>query len=189
MRLYLLARRSVGAVLRCPVRQLDRSNHSTRRSLARLLGTRAPDAVLLVRLAVATVFLSEGVQKFLFAASLGSGRFAKIGIPLPAVTGPFVGAVEIACGLLVLLGLLTRVAALLLVANMTVALASTKLPILLGHGYWLFAHTFAPKAGWWDFLHESRTDMTMWWACAFLARVGAGGRSLDAVMSRGMRAP
>lgn len=63
---------------------------------------------------------------------------------------------------------------------MLVALASTKVPILLGHGYWVFAHTFAPKAGLWAFLHESRTDLSMLCGAIFLALVGADRWSLDA---------
>src|SRR5947207_13732088 len=108
-------------------------------TLRRLLETEAPRAVLAIRVAVAVVFVSEGVQKFLFPAALGAGRFAKIGIPLAQVMGPFIGVVEIGCGALVLVGLFTRPAALLLVADMTVAILSTKIPILVGRGYWRFA--------------------------------------------------
>jgi uncharacterized membrane protein YphA (DoxX/SURF4 family) len=147
--------------------------------LHRILASRAPRAVWLIRLAVATVFVSEGIQKFIYPAALGAGRFAKIGIPAPGLTGPFIGVVEITCGALVLVGLLTRVAALLLVADMTVAILSTKVPILIGHGYWRFA-TPSGKAGLWSALHEARTDLSMWLACLFLFLVGAGGRSVDA---------
>lgn len=78
-----------------------------------LTRTNAPGAVILIRILVGAVFLEEGIQKFLFPELLGEGRLARIGIPLPHLTGPFVGAVEVVCGAL-LLGLLTRVAALLL---------------------------------------------------------------------------
>jgi uncharacterized membrane protein YphA (DoxX/SURF4 family) len=139
-----------------------------------------PRAVLLIRVAVGVVFASEGMQKFLNASAQGAGRFEKIGIPAPEVMGPFVGAVETVCGLLVLAGLLTRFAALPLAIDMVVAIASTKVPILLGQGYWLFAHTFAPKVGFWNFLHESRTDLSMLLASSFLLLVGAGPWSLDA---------
>ena len=106
--------------------------------LERILQTRAPAATLLVRVLVGGVFLSEGIQKFLYPAALGVGRFAKIGIPWPEVMGPFVGAVEIVAGSLVLLGLLTRLAGLILLLNISVAIFSTKIPILLGHGFGLF---------------------------------------------------
>ena len=64
----------------------------------RLLGTDAPAAVILVRLIVGAVFLSEGVQKFLFPEALGVGRFSKIGIPAPEIMAPFVGVCETVCG-------------------------------------------------------------------------------------------
>ena len=144
----------------------------------------APRSVILIRVAVGVIFASEGLQKFLYAEAQGAGRFAKIGIPAPEVMGPFVGAVELVCGLLVLIGLLTRLAALPLVVDMLVAMASTKVPILLGHGYWLFAYTSAPKAGFWSFLHESRSDLAMLLGSSFLCLVGAGAWSLDAVAGR-----
>ena len=81
-------------------------------SFCRLLASDAPAAVLLIRLLVGAVFVSEGIQKFLFPADLGVGRFTKIGIPSPEVLAPFVGVVEIVGGLLLLVGLLTRLAAL-----------------------------------------------------------------------------
>jgi uncharacterized membrane protein YphA (DoxX/SURF4 family) len=139
---------------------------------------------MLIRLAVATVFVSEGVQKFLFPAALGAGRFAKIGIPAPELMGPSIGVLETVCGALVLVGLFTRLAALLLIANMTVAILSTKVPILIGHGYWRFA---APtgKTGLWGVLHEARTDFSMWLSCAFLFLVGAGPSSFDARLGSG----
>ena len=151
--------------------------------LRRILETRAPNAVWLVRLAIAIVFVSEGIQKFVYPAALGAGRFAKIGIPAPEVMGPFICIVEIGCGALVLFGLFTRLAALLLLADMTVAILSTKLPILIGHGFWRFA---APsgKTGLWSMLHEARTDLSMWLGCLFLVIVGAGGRSVDARLER-----
>ena len=74
--------------------------------IERLAASRAPRAVVLVRLMVGLVFLEEGIQKFLFPELLGAGRFARIGIPWPEAMGPFVGTVEIVCGTLLLLGLL-----------------------------------------------------------------------------------
>jgi hypothetical protein len=73
---------------------------------------RAAKAILLIRILVGWVFLSEGIQKFLFPDALGVGRFVKIGIPWPQVMAPFVGMVEIVCGSLLLIGLITRLAAI-----------------------------------------------------------------------------
>src|ERR1017187_511558 len=93
--------------------------------------TQAPRATLLVRFMVGAVFFEEGIQKFLFADLLGAGRFARIGIPAPEVMGPIVGTVEIICGALIFAGLLTRLAAIPLLINISVAILSTKIPILL----------------------------------------------------------
>lgn len=149
-----------------------------------MLATRAPAATVLVRVAVGLVFVAEGVQKFLFPDALGAGRFAKIGIPAPETMGPFVGVVEIVAGTLVLAGLLTRLAAVPLVVDMIVAILSTKVPILLGHGYWGFADPSVARTGLWSMLHESRTDLSMLLGACFLLLVGAGPWSLDAVWSR-----
>jgi putative oxidoreductase len=143
-----------------------------RASLRWLVTTHAPASVLLVRIAVGFIFLSEGIQKFLFPAELGVGRFVKIGIPAPEIMAPFVGVIEISCGLLVLFGLLTRLAAAPLIINMLVALASTKVPILL-------------KSGLWKMAHEARTDIAMLLCAAFLLVVGAGPLSVDARLGRG----
>jgi putative oxidoreductase len=133
----------------------------------RLLAADAPAAALLVRLLVGVVFLSEGIQKFLYPEALGVGRFSKIGIPAPGVLAPFVGVVEIGCGTLLIAGLLTRAAAIPLMVDMVVAIATTKLPILLRSGFWAMAH-------------EARTDYAMLLGCAFLLLAGAGPLSLDA---------
>jgi uncharacterized membrane protein YphA (DoxX/SURF4 family) len=133
----------------------------------RVFASNAPRVVILVRLLVAAVFVSEGIQKFLFVDALGVGRFAKIGIPWPGFTAPFVGVVEIVCGTLVAVGLLTRVAAIPLVIDMLVAITSTKIPLLLKSGFWAMAH-------------EARTDWSMLLASLFLLSVGAGPLSADA---------
>ena len=126
----------------------------------------AQASVVLVRLLVGWVFFSEGVQKFLFPAALGVGRFAKIGIPAPHFFAPFVGAVEIVCGLLVIVGFLTRLAAIPLVIDISVAIATTKIPMLA-------------KDGFWATMHEARTDLCMLLGYLFLIAVGSGRLSLD----------
>jgi uncharacterized membrane protein YphA (DoxX/SURF4 family) len=150
-----------------------------------LLSTTAPREVVLIRLAVGLTFTSEGVQKFLFPAARGAGRFAKIGMPWPEVLGPAVGAIEVLCGALVLLGLATRLAAIHLACTMVVALGSTKVPILLGRGVWMFASPSPSKGtGIWSMLHESRTDIAMLMGALFLLGVGAGPWSLDGKLTR-----
>ncbi|HYL09384.1 MAG TPA: DoxX family protein, partial [Candidatus Acidoferrales bacterium] len=101
----------------------------------RILATDASGAVILIRLALGGIFFSEGVQKFLFPAALGAGRFAKIGIPAPEIMAPFVGVFEIVCGILFAAGLLTRLAAVPMIVDMLVAICTTKIPILLQSGF------------------------------------------------------
>ena len=111
--------------------------------------TTAPASVILIRVVVGGVFFSEGIQKFLFPNDLGVGRFVKIGIPAPEVMAPFDGVFEIVCGSLIVLGLLTRLAAIPLIIDICVALISTKIPILLGHGFWRFSLSKLPSCGFW----------------------------------------
>jgi putative oxidoreductase len=153
-------------------------------ALYRILESRASASTVLIRVLVGAVFLSEGIQKFLFVAELGAGRFARIGIPAPNVMGPFVGVVEVLAGALLLLGLFTRPAALVLLINISVAIITTKIPILLGHGFWLFALPKLQEYGFWSMAHEARTDFCMWLGCLFLAIVGAGPLSGDAAILR-----
>ncbi len=136
------------------------------KSLQRILTTSAPPSILLIRLVVGAVFLSEGIQKFLFPNDLGVGRFIKIGIPAPQVMATFVGMVEIVCGTLIIFGLLTRLAAIPLIIDMVVAIVTTKIPILLKSGFWAMAH-------------EARVDYAMLLGSIFLLVVGAGRLSID----------
>jgi len=133
------------------------------------------------------VFLSEGIQKFLFPNDLGVGRFIKIGIPAPQVMAPFVGLIELVCGTLIILGLLTRLVAVPLIIDISVAILSTKTPILLGHGFWRFSLSKLPSYGFWSMAHEARVDYAMLLGSIFLLIVGAGAWSIDAGLSRGNR--
>ena len=146
----------------------------------KLMATKAPSAVLLIRVAVGWIFFSEGIQKLIEPVAMGAGRFAKIGIPWPEVMGPFVGTVELICGLLVIVGLFTRIAAIPLAVTMIVAIVSTKIPILLGYGFCGFNLRDLPSYGFWRMAHESRTDLAMLLGSLFLVMVGAGRLSLDA---------
>ena len=136
----------------------------------RLLATQAPAAVVLIRWMVGAVFVSEGIQKFLFPDSVGAGRFAKIGLPSPELLAPFVGVFEIVCGGLIVLGLLTRLAVIPTITIMIVAIATTKVPILQNEGFWKMAH-------------EARTDFSMLLGSLFLLVVGAGCWSVDVSLS------
>ncbi len=129
-------------------------------------GLRAAVGLFLLRLLVGWVFLTEGMQKFLFPSALGSGRFAKIGIPFPQFTGPFVGVVEIVCGALLIVGLHTFFMLIPLFIDIATAIATTKAPMLL-------------KQGFWPAMHEARTDFCMLTGLIAIALLGAGSLSLD----------
>ncbi|HMO12708.1 MAG TPA: DoxX family protein [Pirellulaceae bacterium] len=135
--------------------------------LRKIVATNAPTSILLIRLMVGLVFLSEGIQKFLFPDAVGVGRFTKIGLPAPEFLAYFVAVFEITSGSLIATGLLTRLAVIPTITIMLVAIASTKIPILMSDGFWKMAH-------------EARTDWSMLLGSLFLLIVGGGRCSLDA---------
>jgi uncharacterized membrane protein YphA (DoxX/SURF4 family) len=121
---------------------------------------------ILIRLMVGSVFLSEGIQKFLFPTIRGAGRFENIGLPSPEFLGAFVGAFEIVCGVLILIGLLTRLASMLTLIIMLVAVVTTKSEVFINDGFWAM-------------MHGSRTDWAMLLGSLFLIIKGSGNWSID----------
>jgi putative oxidoreductase len=140
-------------------------------SLRRIVHSEAPRATLLVRCLVGGVFVSEGMQKFLFPQALGAGRFAKIGLPAPHLLAPLVGGVEIVFGALVIVGLLTRLSSVPLLGVISVAIITTKFPMLARSGFWATAH-------------EARADFCMLLGTIFLIAVGGGPLSVDQQLDR-----
>ena len=140
-------------------------------TIRNIIETNNFSSILLIRLLVGSVFLSEGIQKFLYPDTLGIGRFIKIGIPAPEFFAPFVGIIEIVFGLLIIIGLFTRIAAIPLIINISVAIISTKIPMLINQGFWKMAH-------------EARTDFSMLFGLIFLLIVGGGKISLDVLISK-----
>ncbi len=143
----------------------------------------APAATVLIRVMAGSVFFWEGVMKFVFPATLGVGRFTKLGIPFPDLMASFVGCVEMVGGVLLITGLLTRVIAVPLLFDMVVAVLTTKIPLYLGT-YPLAPPPVAPQFGFWAVLHEIRSDEAQFLCTAFLLAVGAGPWALDAVLPR-----
>lgn len=137
----------------------------------KIITTDSSKSTILIRLMVGAVFLSEGIQKFLFADALGVGRFIKIGFTNPAFWASFTGCFEIICGTLILFGFLTRCAAIPLLIIMIVAFGTTKYPILIDKGFWAMAH-------------EYRTDFVMTIGGAFLLIKGGGKWSIDKRMEK-----
>ena len=139
--------------------------------LFNLLNTDAPAATLVLRLLPGLVFFLEGIKKFMFPAEWGVGRFEKIGIIFPSVSAPFVGVVETVGGLLLIIGLFTRPAALFLLIDISVALLTTKFPLLTHKGFW-------PAEA------EARADYSMFMSTLFLLIIGGGVTSLDAWLTK-----
>lgn len=132
----------------------------------RIIGTSPRATILLIRLMVGAVFLSEGIQKFLFPALRGAGRFEKIGLPNPDLLGSFVGFFEVLCGALILIGLFTRLAAVPTLIIMLVAIFTTKGAVLANEGFW-------------PMMHGSRTDWAMLLGSIYLIIEGGGKWSVD----------
>jgi uncharacterized membrane protein YphA (DoxX/SURF4 family) len=117
--------------------------------------------MILIRVIVGLMFLLEGVLKFVQPASLGTGRFAAIGLPFPNLLAPLVGGIEIGCGTAILLNLFAGDAAIFLLVVIVTALITTKVPILLGRPLGPFTLAKMNTYGWLTFFHEARLDLTM----------------------------
>src|SRR5690606_12315131 len=137
----------------------------------KLIGSDHSKTTIIIRLMGGVVFLSEGIQKFLFPAIRGAGRFEKIGLSSPEFLGTFVGTFEIVCGALILLGLLTRLASIPTLVIMLVAMATTKSDVSANDGFWAM-------------MHGSRTDWAMLLGSLFLIIKGGGKWSLDEKLSK-----
>ena len=141
-----------------------------------------PRAIILLRLMAGTVFVWEGLMKFVFP-NQGVGRFTKLGFPAPHFTAAADGWLEIVGGLLLLTGLLTRFIAIPFVIEMIVAMLSTKIPLYLGTSP-LPLPPVPPQIGFWAVLHEVRSEYAQLLTCAFLLVVGPGRWSVDALIAR-----
>jgi putative oxidoreductase len=87
---------------------------------------------------------------------------------------------------MIILGLFTRLAAIPLIVIMVVAIFSTKIPILLGHGFWIFHLPKVPRYGFWSMAHEARVDFCMLLGSVYLLIEGGGRWSLDALLNKKM---
>ena len=134
--------------------------------LNRFLETDEDKSTILIRFIVGYIFVMEGIQKFIYSDSLGVGRFIKIGIPNPEVMAPFVGCCEIVFGLFIVIGFLTRIAAIPQIIIMLTALVTTKFSVLAEQGVF-------------GFFHEARNDLLMLFGLIFIFIKGAGANSFD----------
>lgn len=134
--------------------------------VSRIFSSVSDGRTLLPRLVVGLIFLSEGILKYLHPEIYGTARFEKIGFSDPAFWAYFTATFEIVCGILVLIGLLTRLASIPLLIVMATAFVTTKWPILMEKG-------FGPM------VHEYRTDFAMTLLLIFLLIYGSGKWSVD----------
>lgn len=144
--------------------------------------TDGPTATILIRLMAGSVFLWEGILKFVYA-NQGVGRFTKLGFPAPHFTAVADGWLEIIGGILLLTGWLTRLIAVPFIVEMVVAMLSTKIPLYLGTSP-LPLPPVPPQIGFWAVLHEIRSEYAQLLCCAFLLVAGPGPRSVDALLAR-----
>jgi putative oxidoreductase len=146
-----------------------------------------PRATVLLRLMAGTVFLWEGLMKFVFP-NQGVGRFTKLGFPAPHFTATADAWLEIVGGSLLLAGFLTRLIAVPFIIEMLVAMASTKIPLYLGTSP-LPLPPVPPQIGFWAVLHEIRSEYAQLLTVAFLLFAGPGPWSIDALLARRRRQP
>jgi putative oxidoreductase len=131
-----------------------------------ILNTTNDNKIIFIRLIVGLIFISEGLQKYLFLEVLGPGHFQEIGFRHAFFWAYFAGACEMLFGLLILWGLLTRLASIPLLIIMITAFITTKMPILETKGLWLF-------------LHEYNTDFALTVLLILLIISGGGKWSAD----------
>jgi putative oxidoreductase len=137
--------------------------------------TEAPRSVLLVRIAVGLIFFTQGILKYI-DPNIGVVRFTRIGFSHPYFTAHFVGTFEVLCGLLLLLGLGTRLVSIPLLTVIVTALATTKVPEL-----------FRSNQGFWYMISDARTNFAMFCCLVFLISMGGGSWSLDARLAKHSR--
>jgi putative oxidoreductase len=122
--------------------------------------------LLVLRLALGAVFLVHGGQKLMMGPGAMAGMFANMGAPAPSLTGPLAMVVEPLAGAALVLGVLTRLAALGVAVDMLGAL----LIVHVGNGF------FVPRG--------IEFPMMLFASAVALMLVGAGPFSLDRTIAR-----
>jgi putative oxidoreductase len=110
---------------------------------SQILNTGDDTKMVFLRLIVGFIFISEGLQKYLFLQFHGPSLFQEIGFAHAFFWAYLTGAFEIICGIMILVGLLTRLASVPLLIIMITAFITTKLPLLYNRGFWTFTHEYS----------------------------------------------
>jgi len=121
---------------------------------------------ILARLCVGITFIGTGWGK-LHSLDNVTKFFTELHIPAPALQAAFVSGVEFFGGILIILGLLTRLSSVMLAATMVVAILTAKLADI---------HDVNDLA--------SSTEFAYLAIFAWLAVAGPGALSLDALIGR-----
>lgn len=138
----------------------------------------SPWAIIL-RIGVGLIFLTEGLNKFIHPSERGSGRFMELGFPAPELVANAIGIVEIIAGSMLLMGFLTRFAAIFLLGVALNAIILTKIPVLIGAPIGPFTGVDADFFGITGFMYEARLDFLNFMATLYLVAAGPDQRSLD----------
>ena len=132
----------------------------------KILDTGNDNKIIFARIITGLIFITEGVQKFMIVSVLGPSYFKEIGFGHPMFWSYFTGTFEIICGILILIGLLARLASIPLLFIMITAFFKTKLPLLFSDGFLTFAH-------------EYRIDFALMLLLIMIFTYGAGKWSAD----------
>jgi putative oxidoreductase len=132
----------------------------------RIIATEPNKTYLLIRVMVGFFFFVGGVLKFSYPELQNTGFFLNMGISFAQALATTIAVIEVVCGLMILGGFFTRIAAVPILLAIIITVIAGKLPILFDEGFWLMAHI-------------SRVDFAMFLGCIFLIINGSGYWSID----------
>jgi putative oxidoreductase len=139
-----------------------------------IISTNPNKTIIVIRFMIGIYFLAGGVLKLYMPGLQETGYFQNIGFASAGNIAITISIVEVVCGLLIIAGLYTRIAAITLLFTILFTFITGKVPIVYEEGFFLMAHL-------------SRIDFALFLGCIFLVLTGSGYWSLDHRM--GYKAP